>query len=73
MSKKKIILWNMGSLEHKIAPTKNAIELLVSMLKDNPEHIVWGPDLTATVVEGDVNVIVAHLGDGNKQITIVNN
>lgn len=42
-------LWRMGSLEHKIAPTPNAINRLAEMLLNNVGggcmDLIWGPEL----------------------------
>jgi len=68
----KLVLWTLGSLEHKLVPSEKAIKLLAEMIEDpNTEHIVWGPDLKVTVVEGDLDVIVEELGDGKKKYTVV--
>jgi hypothetical protein len=49
---KKIRIWRLGSLEHRIVPTPKAMNRLTKILQDklpaNPEvlDIVWGPELT---------------------------
>ena len=52
---KKIRLWKLGSLEHGVVPTKQAITKLRKMVeeltKDEEDVInfVWGPELTIEV------------------------
>ena len=58
--KKTIRLWNLGSLEHKIVPTAAACKRLSEILNQKggpPVDLIWGPDLTCTIVEGDADVI----------------
>ena len=42
-------VWKLGSLEHKILPTTEAVEKLSSLLSDwdgkTTLDIIWGPDL----------------------------
>lgn len=44
----------MGSLEHKITPTKEAVERLTKILEEHDGKgtldIIWGPDLDCIVV-----------------------
>ena len=73
----KIRLWKLGSLEHKLFPTELSVAKLAEVLlgakagEDGFIDIIWGPDLTVEVVEGDVDVIVRQLEDGNQEIKIV--
>lgn len=45
----KLRIWSLGSLEHKILPTKDTIQKLVEMLSEwdgqSDLDLVWGPDL----------------------------
>lgn len=55
----KIVLWKLGSLEHRIMPSRQAIEKLADMLRsglqqkeiEDTMHVIWGPDLTIEVVD----------------------
>lgn len=52
----KIILWRLGSLEHKIFPTAQAVKNLENILLniDTSEeifNIVWGPDIDVKVID----------------------
>lgn len=53
-------LWKMGSLEHKISPSRASIEKLREILKENQQegevHIVWGPELDLVTLNGDSEV-----------------
>lgn len=46
-----IRLWKLGSLEHKVAPTKEAVATLAKILKDHRDNggdnldLIWGPDI----------------------------
>lgn len=49
-----IRLWKLGSLEHKIIPSQEAIDKLRSILDgigDGGFDIIWGPDLELEVYE----------------------
>lgn len=54
----KIALWTLGSLEHKIVPTKENIDALrkeIDKLNNGEQaHIVWGPELSVQTIEVDV-------------------
>jgi hypothetical protein len=52
----KIRLWRLGSLEHKILPTRASIQRFRDMLKECTEKdgeydLVWGPEITVELVE----------------------
>lgn len=51
----KIRLWKLGSLEHKIIPTKESINEFRKLLKDNLTDevvdIVWGPEVECEVID----------------------
>jgi hypothetical protein len=52
----KIRLWKLGSLEHKILPTKESVEKLNKILsdsvgKDGTLDLIWGPELTLEVYD----------------------
>jgi hypothetical protein len=55
----KIRLWRLGSLEHKVTPTAEAIEALARMVQDyrpgQDLDIVWGPDLEIVQLDADTN------------------
>lgn len=54
---KKIRLWTLGSLEHRIVPTKYAIENLEKKIKEvvgeeeGVVNFVWGPDLEVKMID----------------------
>ena len=49
-----IRVWQLGSLDHKIYPTKEALERLEKTIKDIHEKgltdIIWGPELKVTLI-----------------------
>lgn len=53
-----IRLWKLGSLEHKIAPTKEAIEMLKGILEECEDSqrercdIIWGPAIHVQEIGG---------------------
>jgi len=55
----KIRLWTLGSLEHNIFPSTEGVNKLLKILEDGRKSgnsiidIVWGPDLTCTIIDGD--------------------
>lgn len=53
-----IRLWKLGSLEHRILPTENAINRLAEILMNNVGggaiDLIWGPELT--LEETDTNI-----------------
>lgn len=59
----KIRLWKLGSLEHKLYPSSEAISKLAKILSkptDGDLDIIWGPDLEVISVEGnpeDIDII----------------
>lgn len=66
----KIALWKLGSLEHKILPSKQSIQKFKSVLAENAEnpindivHIVWGDDISLTYVDAETNVVVENSGE----------
>ncbi len=68
-SQQTIRIWKMGSLEHQIYPTKQAIDALAKLLCPSDgkpvTDIIWGPDLTCEVVQGgSVNIIGSASKDG---------
>lgn len=73
----KIRLWTLGNIEHKIYPSLAVTQKLANILKkarenpDEPLDIIWGPDLSVEVVEGDMDVIISKLEDGNQRIQII--
>jgi hypothetical protein len=55
-----IRIWRLGSIEHKILPTPQAIRKFKRMLKNELRKtydsepaldIVWGPELSVTVID----------------------
>lgn len=52
---KKIRLWRLGSLEHKIIPTKEAVEklrnILIQAQDEELTDLVWGPELSVEMYE----------------------
>lgn len=60
----KVRLWTLGSLEHRIAPTREGAEKLAHILSqidsksDDVTDIIWGPDLSVKVVEGESDEVV---------------
>lgn len=57
----KIVLWRLGSLEHNIMPTQEALTTLRKILKDNIKdesivNLVWGPELDMVSLNVDVHV-----------------
>jgi hypothetical protein len=58
---KMIRLWTLGSLEHKIYPTKETVDTLSELIEglnsgSGCKDIIWGPDLTVTCIgEKDVD------------------
>lgn len=61
----KIRLWTMGSLEHRIIPTKAAVEKLRNIIKENHGdgvlNLVWGDDLPKNGVMSDKQQIQNNL------------
>jgi len=60
----KIRLWKLGSLEHRIFPTKAVADRLSNILaniSDDEEitDIIWDPAIEVEVVDGDDDVIIA--------------
>lgn len=60
----KIRIWNLGSLEHRILPSQEAIDRLVTLLQawqpGEDLDLVWGPELTMTQYDcgpGDIDII----------------
>ena len=54
-------IWKLGSLDHGILPTKEAINSLSELLASNPDDIVWGPDLQVqTIGEDNHDVIISE-------------
>lgn len=54
-----IRLWRLGSLDHKIMPTENAIARLAEMLMNNvgggTVDLIWGPELDLTESSTDIS------------------
>jgi hypothetical protein len=58
VSKSIVRVWQLGSLEHKVFPTAEAIDSLVNILlkvmsEGGPSDVIWGPDLKVTELVGD--------------------
>lgn len=56
-------VWQLGSMEHHIFPTRDAIDKLADILRhqtDTTMDMIWGPELTVTELRGAdaTNVIV---------------
>jgi hypothetical protein len=52
----KFRLWRLGSLEHKIYPTREHIEKFKEALKhslETGEDLVWGPEISYDLIEVD--------------------
>ncbi len=49
-----IRIWKLGSLEHKVLPTKEAAEMLTKFLemheKGTVEDLIWGPDIDVQII-----------------------
>jgi len=76
----KIRLWKLGNAEKGIYPTDQIMDSLCNILAnakkhegDEPLDIIWGPDISVEVVEGDMDVIYQQLADGSQKITVVDN
>lgn len=53
---KKIRVWKLGSLEHKIFPTEEAAKKLADILENATGEtldIIWGPDIEVIELDGD--------------------
>lgn len=74
----KLRLWKLGSLDHRIYPTDEAVQKLADILRnhvsgDKDIDLIWGPDLTVEehyLDEADVNVIEIIKPDENGRIVI---
>jgi hypothetical protein len=74
----KIILWTLGSLEHKIVPSKAAVQKLKDLLSSAREEggmvdLIWGPDLDFKVVDNspdDEHMIVETMEEVDGLVTI---
>ncbi len=57
----KIRLWQLGSLEYQIAPTKKAAsklrELLESRIDGEDLDLIWGPDLKVTEFDNGTDIV----------------
>lgn len=68
----KIRLWKLGSVEHKIFPTPQAIKKLREALTQNSDgviDIIWDDGLTVQEIEvkdGDLEVLSAATPSGYK-------
>lgn len=66
--KQKIRIWKLGSLEHKILPTKEAVEKLAGIVlgwdRETTLDLVWGPDLELVQLDVDSNTIDLLVTDG---------
>jgi hypothetical protein len=78
----KIRLWKLGSLEHNITPTREAVKRLEEALKKNLSidsdgvvDIVWGPDISIIdipdvgLIENYVVTKIDHIGTDEIVIT----
>lgn len=69
----RIRLWKIGSLEHNVYPTEDAIQRLAdgiqSLNSDGGGDLIWGPDLTVEAVDGDLDLIIEQLENGEQRIT----
>ena len=45
-------VWTLGNIEHKLFPTSEAVAKLRELINSDEEDIIWGPDLTVTVLDG---------------------
>lgn len=58
-------VWRLGSLEHRLYPTTEAINHLAKMLLDAPvDHdldVIWGPDLDVIELKGtgELNIVAS--------------
>lgn len=56
-------VWRLGSAEHKVLPTQEAVDRLAEMLRNRPGgedlDIVWDPfiDVVSVSGEGDVDIV----------------
>jgi len=46
-------VWTLGNIEHKLFPTAASIAKLRELINSDEEDIIWGPDLTVTVLDGE--------------------
>jgi hypothetical protein len=78
---KKIRLWKLGSLEHKIVPTQEAIQTLREILQECEDSqkevvdIIWGPAIEVQEIGGDEksnieNYIVQDIKEEDDEIII---
>lgn len=70
----KIALWQLGSIEHKITPTKEYINRVRDMIKNLDEnkeelqHLVCGPDLSVTLIDTDDNIVLENAEEQIKKL-----
>lgn len=66
-------LWNLGSLDHQLAPAPGAANRLARMLENNVGggtiDIIWGPDLKLTESNSNIH---QFLGKGKYEATLQN-
>lgn len=75
---KKFRVWKLGSLEHKIYPSKEAADKLEKILKDalgeeGVKDIIWGPDLSVHEIGGDDTIeeyVVTHVEEVGNEVII---
>lgn len=57
---KNIRVWKLGSLEHQLYPSEQAVKKLADILKevfdDDSTDIIWGPDIELIGKSGNDNV-----------------
>lgn len=58
---KKLRIWKLGNLEHRILPTKEAIDRLADILMKwdgkSDLDLIWSPDISMEQVDLDTNAI----------------
>ncbi len=65
---KKIVLWKLGSLEHRILPTQEAVEKFTKILEGAKDalsaqdvaHMIWDDTVSVQVIEigeGDIHAL----------------
>lgn len=52
-------IFKLGSLEHGISPTKEAVEQLAESLKAGVTDIIWGPDIEVELVPETAEEVLA--------------
>lgn len=63
-----IRLWKLGNIEHKICPTKEAVEKLHRILKSGDfTDIIWGPDIECQIIPDHPDELITDIITVNKE------